>query len=119
MSISKIVLCLAVCFIVSVTARTGIVLLINKNAICNYLHVSYCTFPGPSHDKVVVCYLSTWAVYRPNRGSYSIDNFDPNLCTHVIYAFSGLDAKTDSIKSLGKLIFKVSYNRNTLNRVGF
>nr|AXX71249.1 chitinase [Bradysia odoriphaga] len=55
---------------------------------------------GPSHDKVVVCYLSTWAVYRPNRGSYSIDNFDPNLCTHVVYAFSGLDSKTDTIKSL-------------------
>jgi len=79
MSITKIILnllCFAVAFVV-ITARTG-----------------------PSHDKVVVCYLSTWAVYRPSRGSYSIDNFDPNLCTHVVYAFSGLDSQTDTIKSL-------------------
>ncbi|KAJ6643690.1 putative chitinase 2 [Pseudolycoriella hygida] len=78
MSINKVfsILCVAVSFVV-VAAKTG-----------------------PSHDKVVVCYLSTWAVYRPNRGSYSIDNFDANLCTHVIYAFSGLDSKTDAIKSL-------------------
>lgn len=57
---------------------------------------------GPNHDKIVVCYLSTWAVYRPDRGSYAIENFDPNLCTHVVYAFAGLDIINDAIKSLGK-----------------
>ncbi|EDW31146.1 GL20797 [Drosophila persimilis] len=55
---------------------------------------------GPSHDKVVVCYISTWAVYRPEQGAYAIDNFDPNLCTHVVYAFAGLDITQASIKSL-------------------
>lgn len=61
-------------------------------------------FPGPKHNKTVVCYISTWAVYRPSRGSYSIDNFDPNLCTIAIYAFAGLDPENDAIKSLGKFI---------------
>ncbi|KAL7050542.1 hypothetical protein ACKWTF_004121 [Chironomus riparius] len=55
---------------------------------------------GPQHNKAVVCYISTWAVYRPDRGSYSIDNFDPNLCTIAIYAFAGLDIANDAIKSL-------------------
>lgn len=55
---------------------------------------------GPAHNKVVVCYVSTWAVYRPGDGSYSIDHFNPNLCTHVVYAFAGLDIAKDAIKSL-------------------
>ncbi|KAH8250968.1 hypothetical protein KR026_001574, partial [Drosophila bipectinata] len=55
---------------------------------------------GPAHDKVVVCYISTWAVYRPEQGAYAINNFDPNLCTHVVYAFAGLDIAQAAIKSL-------------------
>lgn len=70
------------------------------------LHVLYAEclspFPGPQHNKTVVCYISTWAVYRPEKGSFSIDNFDPNLCTIAIYAFAGLDAENDAIKSLGE-----------------
>lgn len=59
---------------------------------------------GPSHDKVVVCYVSTWAVYRPGRGSFALENIDPNLCTHIVYAFAGLNATSDSIRSLGNLL---------------
>ncbi|XP_017864082.1 PREDICTED: probable chitinase 2 [Drosophila arizonae] len=55
---------------------------------------------GPTHNKVVVCYISTWAVYRPGQGAYSIENFDANLCTHAVYAFAGLDITQASIKSL-------------------
>uniref|UniRef100_A0A1B0DAE4 Uncharacterized protein n=1 Tax=Phlebotomus papatasi TaxID=29031 RepID=A0A1B0DAE4_PHLPP len=58
---------------------------------------------GPSHDKVVVCYIGTWATYRPGFGSFTMDHVDPNLCTHLIYAFSGLDTDTDGIKALGKV----------------
>lgn len=62
-------------------------------------------FPiGPTHDKVVVCYISTWAVYRPGHGAYSIDNFDPSLCSHVVYAFAGLDPIQSAIKSLGNFL---------------
>jgi chitinase len=60
---------------------------------------------GPQHNKTVVCYISTWAVYRPGRGSFNIDNFDPSLCTIAIYAFAGLDPATDAIRSLGELNF--------------
>lgn len=57
---------------------------------------------GPSHGKVVVCYLGTWSVYRLGRGSFTIEHLDPTLCTHIVYSFAGLDEKTDSIKSLGR-----------------
>lgn len=66
------------------------------------LIVDYLYILGPTHNKVVVCYIGTWSVYRPGAGSFSLDNFDPSLCTHVIYAFAGLDVEKDAIKSLGK-----------------
>lgn len=54
------------------------------------------------HDRVVVCYISTWAVYRKGTASYGLDAFDPKLCTHAIYAFAGLDIENNAMKSLGK-----------------
>ncbi|XP_060532634.1 probable chitinase 2 isoform X2 [Cylas formicarius] len=55
---------------------------------------------GPTHGKVVVCYMGTWAVYRPGRGSFTIENLEPSLCTHIIYAFAGLNAKESVIRAL-------------------
>ncbi|XP_026480053.1 probable chitinase 2 [Ctenocephalides felis] len=55
---------------------------------------------GPEHGKVVVCYVATWAVYRPGLGSYALEDIDSTLCTHLIYSFAGLNATTDSLKSL-------------------
>ncbi|PNF22561.1 putative chitinase 2 [Cryptotermes secundus] len=52
------------------------------------------------HGRLVVCYVSTWAVYRAGRGSWSLDDLDPTLCTHLVYAFAGLDNRTNTIRSL-------------------
>ncbi|XP_035791160.1 probable chitinase 2 [Anopheles albimanus] len=52
------------------------------------------------HDRVVTCYISTWAVNRPGFASYNLEAFDPTLCTHAIYAFAGLDEQNKTIKSL-------------------
>jgi chitinase len=52
------------------------------------------------HGRLVVCYVSTWSVYRAGRGSWSLDNLDPTLCTHLVYAFAGLDNNTNTIRSL-------------------
>jgi len=35
-----------------------------------------------------MCYYTNWAGYRPNDGSFSIDDIDPQLCTHIIYSFA-------------------------------
>ncbi|CAG9854034.1 unnamed protein product [Phyllotreta striolata] len=41
--------------------------------------------------KNVVCYFSSWTVYRPGNGSFKPDDIDPHLCTHINYAFVGLN----------------------------
>uniref|UniRef100_A0A0P4WCZ4 chitinase n=2 Tax=Scylla olivacea TaxID=85551 RepID=A0A0P4WCZ4_SCYOL len=52
------------------------------------------------HSQEVVCYLGSWAVYRPSNGKFSIENIDPTLCTTLIYAFVGIDNTTYTMQSL-------------------
>lgn len=40
---------------------------------------------------VLTCYFTNWAQYRPGEGRYTPENIDPNLCTHLIYAFAGMN----------------------------
>ncbi|CAH0403339.1 unnamed protein product [Chilo suppressalis] len=41
--------------------------------------------------KVVICYYGTWAVNRPGLGKFGVEDINPYLCTHIIYAFAGID----------------------------
>ncbi|XP_015179710.1 PREDICTED: probable chitinase 2 [Polistes dominula] len=54
----------------------------------------------PKHGKVVACYVAGWARYRPSNGKFTLDNLKPQHCTHLIYAFAGLNTTTWEIKSL-------------------
>ncbi|XP_068242084.1 acidic mammalian chitinase-like [Palaemon carinicauda] len=38
----------------------------------------------------LVCYFSSWATYRPGNGKFTVEDNDPSLCTHLVYAFAGL-----------------------------
>ncbi|WP_370465945.1 glycosyl hydrolase family 18 protein, partial [Salmonella enterica] len=48
----------------------------------------------------MVCYFSSWARYRPGDGMFDVDNIDPFLCTHIIFAFTGLSNHTWEIEVL-------------------
>lgn len=54
----------------------------------------------PKHEKIVVCYVASWATYRPAKGQYQLKDLRPEHCTHLIYAFAGLNATTSRIRSL-------------------
>jgi chitinase len=42
-------------------------------------------------DKII-CFFASWAGYRNGDGSFKPTNIDPSLCTHVNYAFLGVNA---------------------------
>ncbi|XP_055533865.1 acidic mammalian chitinase-like [Wyeomyia smithii] len=42
-------------------------------------------------QKPLLCYYASWAYYRPGRGQYRVENIDPWLCTHLMYASFGMD----------------------------
>uniref|UniRef100_A0A8C5THP3 chitinase n=1 Tax=Malurus cyaneus samueli TaxID=2593467 RepID=A0A8C5THP3_9PASS len=62
---------------------------------------------------VLTCYFTNWAQYRPGEGKFTPENIDPNLCTHLIYAFAGDDKTTRSPPTSGtiKTLYK-SFQRN-------
>ena len=38
-----------------------------------------------------MCYFPSWAIYIPDNGKFQAKNIDPNICTHVIYSYIGLN----------------------------
>ncbi|XP_052055783.1 chitotriosidase-1 [Apodemus sylvaticus] len=39
----------------------------------------------------LVCYLTNWSQYRTEAARFLPRDVDPNLCTHIIYAFAGMN----------------------------
>ena len=48
----------------------------------------------------IVCYYSAWANYRNVPMDYDIEHIDGKLCTHLIYAFAGINEKTYELEGL-------------------
>lgn len=36
----------------------------------------------------VVCYYTNWSASRPNEAHFTPADIDPNLCTHIIFAYA-------------------------------
>ncbi|XP_062544538.1 chitinase-3-like protein 1 [Armigeres subalbatus] len=63
----------------------------NRNVFYLILVVFVSVAPYICAEKKIVCYVGTWAAYRPGRGRFDIDHIDPFLCTHIIYSFFGIN----------------------------
>lgn len=46
-----------------------------------------------------MCYVASWAAYRPDSGAFNWTHIDPTLCTHIVYAFAILDNVTNTINT--------------------
>lgn len=46
------------------------------------------------NEKKIVCYYTNWAWRRASFGSFTPEDIDGQLCTHIVYAFATLDAET-------------------------
>nr|AFC60662.1 chitinase [Pandalus japonicus] len=58
------------------------------------------TFGAVAAKDNIVCYFSSWARYRPDYGMFDVDDIDPFLCTHIVFAFTGLSNHTWQIEVL-------------------
>ncbi|GLG95151.1 Probable chitinase 2, partial [Gryllus bimaculatus] len=56
--------------------------------------------PSPKASREAVCYYGSWATYRAWPGAYHVADIDASLCTHLVYAFAGLDAQSLEVISL-------------------
>ncbi len=48
----------------------------------------------------LVCYYSSWASDRAYPMDFDVEDIDPHSCTHLIFAFAGIDPSTHEIVSL-------------------
>ncbi|KAJ7333002.1 hypothetical protein JRQ81_015182 [Phrynocephalus forsythii] len=39
----------------------------------------------------LVCYFTNWSQYRETSGRFDPEDIDPNLCTHIIFAFAKIE----------------------------
>ncbi|XP_059188548.1 acidic mammalian chitinase-like [Centropristis striata] len=76
------------CFVFGVTRANPSTAAMNKSILFAGLCVSLCSLVSSSR---LVCYFTNWSQYRPGSGMFKPVNIDPNLCTHLIYAFAGIN----------------------------
>ncbi|XP_050079161.1 chitotriosidase-1-like [Anopheles maculipalpis] len=60
-------------------------------------------------SKPIFGFYSSWATYRSGKGQCSVENIDPNLCTHLLYAFALLDSN-------GSIVLKDHGDRDAMRR---
>jgi GH18 family chitinase len=69
----------------------------------------------------IVCYFESWATYFPGNGKFDVETIDPNLCTHLIYGFMGINSNAEvtildswNDINLGEYLLITSLNLNAV-----
>ncbi|XP_064455909.1 endochitinase-like [Ornithodoros turicata] len=68
-------------------------------ALANFAGNAYAQSANVTSDLPVVCYYYGWANTRPHPMNYEPEDLPGDLCTHVNFAFAGVDAETFELKS--------------------
>lgn len=55
---------------------------------------------SPKKGPRIVCYITSWSLYRKGDGLFAPERLDSRLCTDIIYAFAGLNPDTLLIQPL-------------------
>ena len=50
----------------------------------------------------LVCYYSNWAYNQEKPHNYYVEDIPPEQCTHLLYAFTGVNDKTWELSILDK-----------------
>lgn len=59
--------------------------------------------PESTTNARIVCYFTSWSSKRAALGKFSPENIEPELCTHIIYAFATIkDLKIQAIDDANK-----------------
>jgi GH18 family chitinase len=69
-----------------------------------------------------VGYFQSWSIYRTGNGKFEVEMIDPNLCTHLIYCFFGINSNAEVTIldswidiDLGEYLLITSLNFNTVS----
>ncbi|XP_013168690.1 PREDICTED: probable chitinase 2 [Papilio xuthus] len=65
----------------------------NLKCIFTFILLTVSTNIVIARDKLVLCYYGTWSTYRPSLGKFDVENIEPNLCTHLVYSFVGINTQ--------------------------
>ncbi|XP_057381184.1 chitotriosidase-1-like [Daphnia carinata] len=60
--------------------------------------LTFTASPIDAQSPNFICYFPNWSRYRSGLGQYTVDNINPKLCTHLVYAFAILDGTTNKIQ---------------------
>ncbi|TMW43340.1 hypothetical protein DOY81_011584, partial [Sarcophaga bullata] len=59
--------------------------------VLDFLVIHQCNVAANGQQKKIVCYHGSWSAERKNLEKFSLEtDVDPSLCTHLMYAFCGV-----------------------------